>query len=481
METEASLASPEKRFKPCNCCDFNPHEWPFRSATLRIRKCMNRCVYCGKKFSRTTRLRKHLKESKVHEAQQFTIINGDAGRPRNRVSNSAKSYRNIDNGTSSPIYNGGSCQASNLSSTTSAHEEQTLCMEREAFDDNVIGTFRKLNLSTVHDISPEMRELWMKYNGRVPEKLNARRCWTDERPSDAKLFTATVEQIQNSSVTCTIIQRGEPTDKKEAIQAVAQLAFPDPWNPLKLLDLRLPILTDDILRVPNDLVCAYEVDNLQVMLTPKYSWAQLHFDNAEGLSGIIGKSGKKIFATFPNSPNNVKLFRSTLGREAKLEEIGSSLEGGLIFTITSEDTIYLPGNCFHAVWTLEGCFLATVDFITPSTIKVYSRIICAGLDEFVGEMRQKDLFEWLLTSFEIAYKNGSVGDAVSSWIELLDRTKEWACGHLKWSRKAIALCEEFLSSPTSLDQICPCGGGQGKAFRQHFRDYHLLEVSKNRR
>lgn len=43
---------------------------------------MNRCVYCGKKFSRTTRLRKHLKESKVHEAQQFTIINGDAGRPR---------------------------------------------------------------------------------------------------------------------------------------------------------------------------------------------------------------------------------------------------------------------------------------------------------------------------------------------------------------------------------------------------------------
>ncbi|KAK6605155.1 hypothetical protein H4I96_05737 [Botrytis cinerea] len=424
METEASLASPEKRFKPCNCCDFNPHEWPFRSATLRIRKCMNRCVYCGKKFSRTTRLRKHLKESKVHEAQQFTIINGDAGRPR----------KNIDNGTSSPIYNGGSCQASNLSSTTSAHEEQTLCMEREAFDDNVIGTFRKLNLSTVHDISPEMRELWMKYNGRVPEKLNARRCWTDERPSDAKLFTATVEQIQNSSVTCTIIQRGEPTDKKEAIQAVAQLAF-QTLEPTEA-----------------------------VMLTPKYSWAQLHFDNAEGLSGIIGKSGKKIFATFPNSPNNVKLFRSTLGREAKLEEIGSSLEGGLIFTITSEDTIYLPGNCFHAVWTLEGCFLATVDFITPSTIKVYSRIICAGLDEFVGEMRQKDLFEWLLTSFEIAYKNGSVGDAVSSWIELLDRTKEWACGHLKWSRKAIALCEEFLSSPTSLDQICPCGGGKERHF-----------------
>ncbi|ESZ92710.1 hypothetical protein SBOR_6922 [Sclerotinia borealis F-4128] len=390
-------------------------------------------------------LRRHLKESKKHKAQQFTIVSEDAGRPPRK---------NIDNSISSSISNGGLCHASNLSSTTSAHEEQILCMEREAFDDNVIGTFRKLNLSTVHDISPEMKELWIKYNGRVPEKHNARRCWTDERPSDAKLFTATVEQIQNSSVTCIIIQRGEPTDKKEAIQAVAQLAFPDPWNPLKLLDLRLPILTNDILRVPNDIAHAYEADNLQVLLTPKYSWTQLHFDNAEGLSGIIGKTGKKIFATFPNSPNNVKLFQSTLGREAKLEEIGSSLEGGLTFTITSDDAIDLPGNCFHAVWTLEGCFLATLDFITPSTIKVYSRIICAGLDEFVGAMRQKDLFDWLLTSFEIAYKNGSVGDAVSSWIELLDRAKEWACGHPKWSKKAIGLFEEFLSSPASLDQIC---------------------------
>ncbi|CAD6446258.1 6f84c146-6972-41d6-b92b-bd7f8c8dfd45 [Sclerotinia trifoliorum] len=468
METETSLASPEKRFKPCDCCDFNPMEWPWRNAILKIRKCMDRCVYCGKKFSPASRLRRHLKKSKEHEAQQFTIVSEDAGRPpRKNIQNSISSFKS----------NRRSYSASNLS-TISAHEEQILHLEREAFDDNVIRTFQKLNLSTVHDISPEMKELWIKYNGRMPSKLDARRCWTDERPSDAKLFAATIEQIQNSSVTCTVIQRGEPTDEKKAIQAVAQLAFPDPWNPLKILDLRLPILRNDIFMVPNDLVCSYEVDNLQVLLTPKYSWSQLHFDNADGLSSIIGKTGRKIFATFPNSPNNIRLFRSTLGREAKLEEIGPSLEGGLTFTITSDDAIDLPGNCFHAVWTLEGGFLATLDFTTPSTTKGYSRIISAGLDEFIGTMRQKDLFDWFLTSLEIAFKNEYVDDAVSSWIELLDRTTEWAHGHHEWAKKAADLCEKFLSSPASLDQICPCGGGQGKAFRQHFRDYHLQVLHK---
>jgi hypothetical protein len=376
-------------------------------------------------------------------------------------------------------------------------------MEMAGFDENVIKTFRKLKLSTVDEISPQEKQLWMQRNGRMPRKHDARRCWVRQLPTDVELFAATIDQIQksksDSSLACSVVHRGNPDDRIDPINAVAQLYRPDPWNPLKLLDLRFPIFQDGMLKVPQDLsVDAYEADNLQIMLTPKHCCTQLHFgtaphslrccihlgfaltiaDNADGLSIILGEGGKKIFATFPNSDKNMELFRSTLGREAKLEEIGQHLEAGLTFTINSNEAIDLPRNCFHAVWTLEGCFLTTMDFTTADSTKGYLQIISTGLDMFIGVARQKDLFDWFLTSFNIALENGRVCDALCAWIELLDRTREWARENPKWLKEATALCEKFMVSPTSLNQTCPCGSrNQEKGFRQHFKDCHLLYVS----
>lgn len=345
--------------------------------------------------------------------------------------------------------------------------------------------------------------MWIQYNGRVPKKHDARRCWARALPDniDIRLFTETVSLIskckKDTSKACVVIHRGDPDFQIDPLTAVAQLYCPDPWNPMKLLDLRLPVLPDGILKAPPGLKADPDsVDNLQLMLTPKYSWTQLHFgmaltrfgdaplilaDNADGLSIITGKKGKKIFATFPNSPKNSKYIRHTSGREAKLEEIAEYLELGITYTIEAGEAIDLPMNCFHAVWTLEGCFLALIDFTTPDSAKAYSTIISTGLHQIIGSDRQKDLFEWFLTCLNVTLGNEHVTDALFVWIDLYEYVKEWAWQNPAWKQKAIVLWEGFLSSPSSCEQICPCRRrGSVRDFVKHFRSSHLFSFERKR-
>ncbi|PQE14721.1 domain-containing histone demethylation 1 protein [Rutstroemia sp. NJR-2017a BBW] len=389
-------------------------------------------------FDGANKLRRHLKGAKYKE-RKLTILEEKVGRPvKERRTNVACDKLNTN--------------PSSTSTTRSCHEEQIEYMEKAGFDMNVVDTFRKLNLSTIEDISPETEQLWKEYNNRLPSTINAKRCWNIDRPSDTELFTATIDFLWKSSRTCSVIQKGEPTDQRTAIEVIAQLTYPNAFNPLKLVDLRLPMLKQECLAVPNDLVCSYASDNLQILVTPKYSVSQLHFDNADGLSGIIGESGRKFFATFPNSTRNRKLFRKTLGKEAKLEEIGHDLEGGLIYILTSDNVIDLPAHCFHAVVTLEGCFLATIDFITPRSTKAYTQLISSELDMFIGTTRQRDLFDWFLTAFEVAWKHEHVHEALSSWIKLSERTKQWGQEkeNGRWLKEAIEFFIVFCFTKSAL-------------------------------
>lgn len=156
------------------------------------------------------------------------------------------------------------------------------------------------------------------------------------------------------------------------------------------------------------------------------------------------------------------------------------MEGGITYTIDSGEAIYLPSNCFHAVWTVKGCFIITFDFMRPKSVKSYLSIISGGLDRCLDENRQRDLYNWFLAAFDFAIENDHVDIALFVWIELLDRTREWARENPTWSQEAASLCEAFLSSPASLNQICPCGESQGKGFRQHFRVSHFLASLRKR-
>jgi hypothetical protein len=79
MESEPPPADPVKRFAPCICCEFNPGDWPYRDATLRIAPCMRQCPYCGDQFVGASKLRKHLLAS-THKHQNLTIEREHSGR-----------------------------------------------------------------------------------------------------------------------------------------------------------------------------------------------------------------------------------------------------------------------------------------------------------------------------------------------------------------------------------------------------------------
>jgi len=83
MGREPLAATPDGGFglfAPCNCCVFDPNDWPWQNCKLRIRPCMRVCTYCGDELGEAIALRKHLKCGK-HKEQQLTIVNESAGRP----------------------------------------------------------------------------------------------------------------------------------------------------------------------------------------------------------------------------------------------------------------------------------------------------------------------------------------------------------------------------------------------------------------
>jgi hypothetical protein len=55
-------------------------------------------------------------------------------------------------------------------------EDQLRWMEEEGFHESQISSFRKLKLSTIDKMTPQQKQLWVDYNGRVPGKQDARDC-----------------------------------------------------------------------------------------------------------------------------------------------------------------------------------------------------------------------------------------------------------------------------------------------------------------
>lgn len=148
---------------------------------------------------------------------------------------------------------------------------------------------------------------------------------------------------------------------------------------------------------------------------------------------------EKLGLLFPGTKYNLDILQKAEGQKEKLARVGRLLEGGVITKLTSSHAIYIPLGCIHSVFTTKGGFLITIDFITPTSAKIYSALLFAGLDRVDGRRYQDVYFDRFLSSVELALYNNRVLLALDSWVKSSNRIEEWVGRNRAWSKKAIKM------------------------------------------
>lgn len=82
----------------------------------------------------------------------------------------------------------------------------------------------------------------------------------------------------------------------------------------------------------------------------------------------------KLFATWPGTEHNLEtLERAGYNRPQRLEKVVDDLEGGRAFVVDRDHPLFLPSSCIHAVVTLRGGFMYTVNGIVVSNGGLFLR------------------------------------------------------------------------------------------------------------
>ncbi len=158
----------------------------------------------------------------------------------------------------------------------------------KGFDKHMLGVLYPAQLSTLDNITPEIHSIWEQSTTSLPIVLRADQCWNPRPLTNKELVLATLDFLNDKPVgrgsTYTVFSRGERDDSVDPREAIAQLCDPEPTNPVFLTGLRLPGFSDGLFRTPMELsnfVEPYEETNIQLNLTPKYSFVDLHIGKPE--------------------------------------------------------------------------------------------------------------------------------------------------------------------------------------------------------
>jgi len=151
------------------------------------------------------------------------------------------------------------------------------------FDPDTFKLIQSLQLSTLSHCPEEIRAMWTESTTSTPQLLSSQHCWTRAPSNTTDLILATLDQIQGAKSDLTIgiptYRRGEVDSTLDPRLAVAQLAEPNPNDPISIIGLRLEIMPDNLLKAPVSLskfVEPFEEEDLQLLLTPKYCATDLH-------------------------------------------------------------------------------------------------------------------------------------------------------------------------------------------------------------
>ena len=180
---------------------------------------------------------------------------------------------------------------------------------------------------------------------------------------------------------------------------------------------------------------------------------------------------------FPPTPTNVHLFKEAIGQKMILKRIGAKLEGGITLKTNSSEAIYLPNGCLHAVFTTTGGFLASFDFVTPTSAPTYAIQINQEFD--LVDDRVEELWAAFSEAILHSLLNNKVAIGIRAWLDVEDRAKEYAGEVKEWGTEMKRIWEEFLATPFAKKMRCPCDGmAENEKFPAHWRKYHSISSAK---
>uniref|UniRef100_A0A093V791 JmjC domain-containing histone demethylation protein 1 n=1 Tax=Talaromyces marneffei PM1 TaxID=1077442 RepID=A0A093V791_TALMA len=456
----------------CNCPSHREifDAWPKNNAILRVSSCMRICPYCGTRHSNASRLRKHLK-GYTYRSRNLTVEAEHAGievrKPqwsvatldKNSTSKIVEHSDSLEEGRIVTVYHG------NLQSASPVR--QTLEEIQECFGAAFSG-LNRCDLYPLGDVPPTVRSLWQSCTTSVPTLYNSSQCWTVRIPSARDLVIDALVRAENTRsqpdseedfrVSC----QGEVNGSIDHRIVLAQLIDPDPVQPIFLTGLRLPSAENYGFRCPYDLCAVVEPEeecNVQVNMTPKYSFVDLHIDyGADGLSTLVGEC-RKIWLLYPPSEANLRAMKTVDSHRAKLSRIMHQLEGGIIAATNASHAIYIPAGCIHATFTLQGGFLITKDFTTSESLAAIASYLLHGLDRALSTAAREICYEWFERCLDVCLCSGNLNLALEAWVHSQDALAAWAASHRQWRVNVRRLWEQHLHDNTV--QGCPCACVRG--------------------
>lgn len=187
---------------------------------------------------------------------------------------------------------------------------------------------------------------------------------------------------------------------------------------------------------------------------------------------------------FPPTPNNLSHMQLAGAQGRKLAAIGPNLEGGLIIRTTSSDAIYIPVGCIHAVFTIHGGFLLTMEFATPKSVRALSSLLNSEFDCFKDPYSQKELPQQFIEAVNLALTTNQREIGLKAWIDMEKRVRRWnlvdldAAKKVKerqklWKKGIRKMWDAFFQNLQPRDMACPCGQMElGQHLKEHFRGAH---------
>ena len=162
----------------------------------------------------------------------------------------------------------------------------------------------------------------------------------------------------------------------------------------------------------------------------------------DGISASLGDC-VKCWILYPPMDYNLDWMRQERGQHGRLFRGANHLEGGVIVQTDSEEALYIPSSCMHAVFTMVGGFLVSIDCSTRFSSWPFSQYLRRYSHLELDLTSREHCYFLFLECLKVALENSCRWIALESWINAEDVLSIEAASNVEWRQLATAMWETF--------------------------------------